>query len=226
MFETRREFRDAAEEARPAYLRAASEQDHEGVQQAFSPEGLEVAFDVYKAAQWAVETKKDAGLIVGNRLDMDHVVATEKIAGIDTAMIKNFETMSEATKESGRGEILDSGQWSILVNDAWLLGGIHYIAQFFLASPRSKENIYRTVRPDWFKSGRRFRPGFTVFSRELIGLVACGYKFDSHKTTGEIAWLPHKSNHPGTFTFSHYQAKVNEYTKGAKWHDLISSRQW
>ncbi|MBQ0882963.1 hypothetical protein ACFC5H_34100 [Streptomyces rochei] len=87
-----------------------------------------MAFNVYKAAQWAMESHKGKGLIAGNRLDQDEVIAPERIPGIDAEVIKNFRTMSEAT-ERGVGQVLDSSKWTILVNDAWLLGGAHYMAQ-------------------------------------------------------------------------------------------------
>jgi hypothetical protein len=224
MYETREDFDRAVAEARDLYLESAGAQDREGMERAFSADGQRVAFGVYKAAQWAIESHKDKGLIVGNRLDKDHVVARENIPGIDAGMIENFRTMSEAT-ERGQGEILDSDNWTVLVNDAWLLGGIHYIAQFFLASPRSSENIYRTVRPDWFRPDRQFRPGFTVFSRELIGLVSCGYRFQGNPTTGEIAFLPEGMPHPGSFSFAAYQKKVNEYTQSDEWRKLIDVNQ-
>ncbi|MBQ0914710.1 MULTISPECIES: hypothetical protein [Streptomyces] len=220
MFQNWDEFKRAAAEARPLYINSAREEDKKGLETAFSEERVRVAFNVYKAAQWAMESHKDKGLIAGNRLDQDEVIATEKIPGIDAEVIKNFRTMSEAT-ERGVGQVLDSSKWTILVNDAWLLGGAHYIAQFFLASPRTSENLCRTVRPDWFKKTRQFRPGFTVFSRELIGLTACGYKFEGHRTTGEIAYLPQKAGHPGSFTFVDYQTKVNQYTQSDQWRSLI-----
>ncbi|MGA4980316.1 hypothetical protein [Streptomyces cinereoruber] len=220
MFQSWEDFRQAVVDARPLYIRSAgSEEDRRSLEAAFSEERVRVAFNVYKAAQWAVEIQ-NMGLIAGNRLDQDEVIATEKIPGIDSEVIKNFKTMSETT-ERGTGQVLDSSKWTILVNDAWLLGGAHYIAQFFLASPRTRENLHRTVRPDWFKKSRKFRTGFTVFSRELIGLKSCGYEFESHQTTGEIAYLPQGADHPGSLTFSTYQERVNHYTEDNRWLSLV-----
>ncbi|MER6729180.1 MULTISPECIES: hypothetical protein [Streptomyces] len=122
------EFKRAAAEARHLYINSAREEDKKGLETAFSEERVRVAFNVYKAAQWAMESHKDKGLIAGNRLDQDEVIATEKIPGIDAEVIKNFRTLSEAT-ERGVGQVLDSSKWTIVVNDAWLLGGAHYMAQ-------------------------------------------------------------------------------------------------
>ncbi|MER7728158.1 hypothetical protein [Streptomyces sp. NPDC096323] len=222
MFQDRHAFDRAVEEARPLYIESAGEEDKTRMKDAFSDECVGVAFSVYRAAQWSVQSHKDKGLVAGNRLDQDEVIATEDIPGIDDALIKNFRTISELTKP-GEGQVLDSDKWTILVNDAWLLGGAHCAAEFFLASPRTKENLYRTARPDWFKPSRTFRPGFTVFSRELIGLKSCGYEFVGHPKLGEIAHFPPKRSHPATFTFRQYQEKVNEYTKNDKWHELVGT---
>jgi hypothetical protein len=35
----------------------------------------------------------------------------------------------------GSGSILSAGLWSLLANDAWLLGGIHARTEFHFASP-------------------------------------------------------------------------------------------
>lgn len=37
-----------------------------------------MAFNVYKAARWAMESHKDKGLIAGNRLDQDEVIARRR----------------------------------------------------------------------------------------------------------------------------------------------------
>lgn len=64
--------------------------------------------------------------------------------------------------------------WSIPLNDSWLLGGIHVRLPFYLASPRTEQNLVdRTY-------------GFTVTGRELIGLTTFGYALNSNTSLGEV----------------------------------------
>jgi hypothetical protein len=68
-------------------------------------------------------------------------------------------------KNSAAG-ITDSGPWHFLINDSFILAGVHKRLEFHLASPRITSNL---VGPY----------GITVTFRELIGLRAFGYKFRS-----------------------------------------------
>jgi hypothetical protein len=56
-------------------------------------------------------------------------------------------------------------KWALVINDSWVLDGIHRRATFRLASPRHIENL-------WNKDGY-----FVVTAREMLGLVHFGYEW-------------------------------------------------
>jgi hypothetical protein len=77
---------------------------------------------------------------------------------------------------SRRGSILNEEDWWTLPNDAWVLGGVHSLTRFYLASP--------TLPADdllWDKNKKRPR----VLGRELIGLIHFGYARVIHQAAGD-----------------------------------------
>jgi hypothetical protein len=82
----------------------------------------------------------------------------------------------------GQGSVLhytDGRGWHFLMNDSWLLGGIHAGWEFHAASPRHKNNMVDPIG------------GFmTVTAREAIGLITFGYQF-RRAPLGEIATCIH-----------------------------------
>ena len=92
----------------------------------------------------------------------------QKVCGIDT---KQGQTL---LVEGTRGNALEMDKWSPVLNDSWILGGIHRLADFVLYSPRSFQNL-------WENSS--FRVGMVVTARELSGLTAFGY--ERQTVTGE-----------------------------------------
>jgi hypothetical protein len=110
----------------------------------------------------------DFGITIVGRLalkadDGTWVSADESFPSIDEIMRENLKVMDEDSEDSG--SILSAGQWSLLANDAWVLGGIHARTEFHFASPLQWENL-------WDERGHRM----TVTAREVIGITACGYR--------------------------------------------------
>lgn len=64
-----------------------------------------------------------------------------------------------------RGNILQMDKWSLVMNDCWLLGGIHRQATFQVMSMPTWQNV-------WSPSLN----SFVVTARELIGLRIAGYE--------------------------------------------------
>jgi hypothetical protein len=95
--------------------------------------------------------------------DNTWVSADESFPSIDEVMRENLKVMDEDADDSG--SILNAGHWSLLANDAWVLGGIHACTEFHFASPLWWENL-------WDERGRRM----TVTAREVIGITAFGYR--------------------------------------------------
>ena len=80
-------------------------------------------------------------------------------------MRDNLRIMDDVNADAG--SILDTKLWSLLANDAWLLGGIHAQTEFHFASPLRWENL-------WDSDFDRL----TVTGREVVGIVASGYEID------------------------------------------------
>ena len=78
------------------------------------------------------------------------------------AEIVGDETMRA---DAARGNLLKMDKWATVLNDGWLLGGVHRQAKFRLVSPRVMENLWN------------FQGGFPVVTaRELLGLLHFGYQ--------------------------------------------------
>jgi len=73
----------------------------------------------------------------------------------------------------GKGAVLHYNEgWHFLLNDSWLLGGIHAGNEFHLASPRTEDNVWAPNKAN-----------LTVTGRELLGLNLFGYSFQKLKFT-------------------------------------------
>jgi hypothetical protein len=110
----------------------------------------------------------DFGITIVGRLALKAendtwVAADESFPSIDEILCKNLKVMDEDSGESG--SILSASIWSLLANDAWVLGGIHARTEFHFASPLRCENL-------WDERGNRM----TVTAREVIGITAFGYR--------------------------------------------------
>lgn len=93
--------------------------------------------------------------------------------------------------------------WHFLMNDSWLLGGVHGRVEFHLASPRVPDNI--------FSGGM-----LTVTGRELTGLRAFGYKVTKMFNGTEIAHCVDERAAESA-TLSRYWKEIDRY----EWRDLV-----
>jgi hypothetical protein len=64
-----------------------------------------------------------------------------------------------------KGNLLKMDKWARVVNDSWILGGIHRGAKFRLVSPRVMENLWNS------SIGAPI-----VTAREILGLLHFGYR--------------------------------------------------
>jgi hypothetical protein len=146
------------------------------------------AFGVYQAAR---HTNLQA-LVLGRWVQP----STEYDPGIDQTTRNNFHEMNEV--DYG-GSVMNSVNWTILMNDAWVLGGIHSHTPFYLASPRTQVNVAAGAPR-----------GMTVTGRELIGVTTFGYEIvHAHASLGETARLAqgHANNANGA-TLHAYRVAV------------------
>lgn len=135
---------------------------------------IEAAFRIFRNARAGTRLSDfggnpvDFGIAIVGRLalradDGTWVSADESFPSIDEIMRENLKVMDEDADDSG--SILNASHWSLLANDAWVLGGIHARTEFHFASPLRWENL-------WDERGRRL----TVTAREVIGITTCGYR--------------------------------------------------
>jgi hypothetical protein len=138
------------------------------------PDKIEAAFRIYRNASAGTQLSDfegnpvDFGITIVGRLalqadDGTWIPADEGFPSIDKIMQENLKVMDQNTGDSG--SILSAGLWSLLANDAWILGGIHARTEFHFASPLRWENM-------WDENGNRM----TVTAREVIGITAFGYE--------------------------------------------------
>jgi hypothetical protein len=103
---------------------------------------IEAAFRIYRNASAGTRLSDfegnpvDFGITIVGRLalradDGTWVSADESFPSIDEIMRENLRVMDEDADDSG--SILNAGLWSLLANDAWLLGGIHARTEFHFA---------------------------------------------------------------------------------------------
>ena len=163
MYERIEEFQAAAIECGADYYTDGSLQQ----------DRIEAAFRIYRNACAGTRLSDlegdplEFGVTIVGRLalrgdDGTWVGADERFPSIDEIMRENLKVMDEDSEDGG--SILSAGLWSLLANDAWLLGGIHARTEFHFASPLRWQNLWDD------RSGR-----MTVTARELIGITAFGY---------------------------------------------------
>lgn len=127
------------------------------------------------------------------------VPSNETYPAIDYAMIENFSEISEEVREE-IGGILSTKNWTLLANDAWLLGGLHARTTFHFASPLCWNNLWDVERKR-----------MTVTARELIGIVASGYELKRPQLQLEpVAICPDLKNFHDP-TLLDYVAAVKQY---------------
>lgn len=204
MYNSLQEFSAAAITARSRYQQARLPD----LDTAFSADGLDVAWRIYYAAAFASRQDDDRGLVIGRLAS-----AERRGAVIDEHVRANFRTMNEATAATGQGAVLDSPNWTFLVNDAWVLGGLHLGAPFYLASPRTVANLYDLDADH-----------LTVFGRELCALTSFGYAFKSPwPQLGEVAEYQ-GGPHCDTADFAQLQDHAHRLEQDGRWNVLVDHR--
>jgi hypothetical protein len=161
---------------------------------------IEVAWNVYHAAM-----DTDLQFLILGRWVMNSI---PEHPGIDRILQENLHIMDEVFTG---GPILNSHNWTLLVNDAWVLGGIHSHTEFQLASPRTLENIYNDNGP--------YAGQMTVTGRELTGLAVFGYAWNDLES-GEVAVCTNPDL-ADMADFPTYIQHITSYTNNSWWVDLV-----
>lgn len=170
---------------------------------------LAAAFRIYRHASAGTKLTDfegnpvDFGITVVGRLalkadDGTWVSADENFPSIDEIMRQNLKVMDEDSDDSG--SILSADQWSLLANDAWVLGGIHARTEFHFASPLRWENL-------WDQRGNRV----TVTAREVIGITAFGYRISRPVPQLEAVALCRDDLKAAAASLPAYKKEVKKY---------------
>src|SRR4029077_230649 len=146
------------------------------------PQATDAAFKIYENATRATTLLNAEGesvpfgITVVGRLELkvsrlvdgseefEWIPSDESFPSIDAIMKENLGTLSEGSSDQV-GSILDTKTWSLLANDAWLIGSINAVTEFHFASPLTCSNL-------WDDNKNRL----TVTGREVIGIVSHGYE--------------------------------------------------
>lgn len=129
--------------------------------------------------------------MIGRVADLNGFKA--KVAAID--ITRGDTLFNNAT----RGNILEMDKWSPVVNDCWILGGVHRRAAFRLESPRALDNLWDGARG-----------GLVVTAREILGLMHFGYERVMQQ--GQVKYVSTKPVRSLT-------ASVEEYDRVATLHE-------
>ena len=133
---------------------------------------IDIAFKAYKTA---VESKELDFCIVGRKNDLIACLSIKKDGNesdffdIYTYAEKSNFTAGNSTQG---GQYLNADNWSLLLNDAWILGSIEAGKTFYLSKQKGFSSFKDVVAV--IKSGDEKHP-LTITARELIGLYGCGY---------------------------------------------------
>ncbi|WP_240135088.1 hypothetical protein [Streptomyces sp. MUM 178J] len=171
----------------------------------FETPWVDVAWWVYDSTLRACRSNAIEGLIAGGL--RSGRPGEPGGAGIDDILRENLKTIDERVPGVDQGAILHTRNWSILVNDSWLLAGVHSGVPFYLASERRQENLYLV-------------PKLKVFGRELANLRSFGYQIvmGAQEATGEAAVLPEPADLKARFGAC--QANATEYEADENWRVL------
>ena len=131
------------------------------------PKSVKTAYIMYKIAK--LSKNPDIDFTVIGRMPLmkeDEIIvpSDENFPSLDQNLIYNL-LGHNGTQRSGTILRIPDNDWTMLVNDAWLLGLIHANREFKLGSPINRDSI-------WNAKENRMAP----FAREIMFLASFGYK--------------------------------------------------
>lgn len=130
------------------------------------PKSVKTSYIMYKIAKISKGSNIDFTVIGRLPLMKDEIMvpSDENFPSLDQNLIYNL-LGHNGTQRSGTILRIPDNDWTMLVNDAWLLGLIHAKREIKLGSPINQNSIWNT-------NENRLTP----FARELMCLASFGYK--------------------------------------------------
>jgi hypothetical protein len=166
--------------------------------QSLKVEKIETAYEIYRNAL----NKTNLGITIVGRLalkkDGEWVPSSPDFPSIDKIMQENLGVIDEQAGTTGG--ILDTRNWTLLANDAWLLGSIHANTEFHFASPLSWTNL-------WDRRSQRM----TITAREAIGITSMNYKIERPTKLEAVASCI--DGQPMDCSLLDYKNQVEKYVK-------------
>ncbi|MBS3955361.1 MAG: hypothetical protein KGZ88_20630 [Methylomicrobium sp.] len=195
-----------------------------------NPQNIDTAFKIYQHARQGT-TLLDVdgntipfGVTIVGRLalrisirndngeeDYSWVPSDESFPSIDAIMKENLGTLAEGST-GPMGSILDTRNWSLLANDAWLLGSIQAMTEFHFASPLSWSNL-------WDDTMKRI----TVTAREAIGITTQGYEIRRPHPKLEAVAVCIDKNKALAASLISYKDQVKRYANPAGLKSLLKN---
>lgn len=172
----------------------------------YSPRQLEVGWKYYQ------HTFTQAGPIAFGRcqeVNVRQLVVGKDSKGQDSKEWRgggvNVNSQTLALTVTGAG--LDPrDNWSTMLNDSWLQGGINSLKVYHGVSNPHRDNLY-SGNPDF---------PITVAAREQIGLLMAGYSY-ADSGVGRLWYVPQLNYHSARgFDWAKYKQLVADVTEGAK----------
>ena len=101
--------------------------------------------------------------------------------------------------KSAHGNLLKMDKWARVVNDSWILGGVHRFANFRLASPRAMENLWN------FSINAP-----VVTAREILGLLHFGYRLQQVGPWQVLSCVDQHRDRAASATLIEYDRLMND----------------
>lgn len=166
-----------------------------------SVKAIELCYQIYLNSSRA----QLGALVIGRVVKPATPTGTPPLIGLDDVERTNFGI----TGDRSPGSVLWSTYWSIPLNDAWLMGGVHAGLPFYMASPRTEANV---LDPTW---------GITVTGREVLGLKTFGYEVNPDTRLGEVFECKDRGK-ASTATFLRYETAYRDARRKGDWGWLLS----
>jgi hypothetical protein len=181
---------------------------------------VETAWKVYNNAR----NNPNHFCLMGRLSDRDAILGTDEVKDGSVILLGNDGVANFlVTNKTQPGNVLKIGTWSLGINDAWVLGGTHGNGSISSTFNFFGENEFKKEEIDKFVDTvlRSAKYGTTVTAREILGLIAAGYKVCT--AHGALIFKPTGATAKSDLTFEQYVNSARNFTRDTL-ISLITSR--
>lgn len=176
--------------------------------------------EAYKVYENALRNENNF-CIFGRLDDIKNILGSIKLDDRSNKYILCVEDKADGsfyiTNEAQTGNVLNTTKWTIGVNDAWVLGGIHGKSTFNFVFDQNKLGESMTLEIFIKKYIETDNPNYptTVTARELLGLICANY---TPKIINGMLVLTPPDREREDFDFNKYYTNAENY----KGKDLVN----